>query len=166
MVVVPLPGSVIVDSIVYSRSSICDCHGYLQTDDSIEWDDNNHIVLSIAGQPVQANKLYQCAVPHKVLVEKLYAIKPLYQYALQPNKIRNPPFIVNVDSQIDLKMVFVQHYADKILAQISNNESNKVYDAVNYEKEWKIWRNDYNCYLSQSVMTTVVENSVIEEFYH
>lgn len=173
MVVVPLPGSVLVDSLIYSRSLLCsDSHGYLQTDDSIKWDDTRHMVLSIAGQSVQPNKLYQCAVPYDLLIEGMYEIKPLHQYAKQPNKIRSPPFIAHVDSQIVIKKVFVQHYADKILAQISTNTSvtnssskKEHYYTVKCEtdKVWNHLRNEHDKGpLSHSCITTVVEHSGVE----
>ncbi len=117
IVVVNLPGRVIAECITYTRQFALnnppvEKGGYIQTDDSIVWDEQENQVLCIAGSPVDLNRIYTVALPLQIL-QGLDNIEPLlaYKNSLQPS---DKSLTVLEDSGVGLKNIIVAYFAKQL----------------------------------------------------
>ena len=119
MTVINLPGSVIADTICYSRAqsllSIPIQMGYyMQTDSFIEWDAVSNRVLRIAKKPLDKNQVYSVAISSKLLEMK--ELEPLLEY-INSQPIDNHNVHKEQDSGISIIELIVSHFARTILFQ-------------------------------------------------
>lgn len=131
LVSVPLPGSVIAESVLFSRQYVT-THptaaaeanptnlpgGYLQTDDKIKFSSTSNEITHIANEVINNDKLYQCAVPYYHLIEGLDDIKPLHKYAQEQIKLKNPFFLINQEIMQETKQIIINYYSKYILFDI------------------------------------------------
>jgi len=87
MAVIPLPGSIIAESIKASRISPKPAPNFLHVDDAAEVNDANELT-AIDGQPLERDKVYTTAVPLSLLTG-MNAIEPLFGYVTANVKV--PP---------------------------------------------------------------------------
>jgi hypothetical protein len=116
---IELPGSVICESIEYTREQKTGC--YLQSDEDISW--NNNKVKGINGKPVKKDQMYIVTI-NQMLLEGHESIKPLVNYI---KKTRKKPF----DSGIGLKQLIVRKYGKLFLFDLLKNtdEFNEILDS-------------------------------------
>jgi|LauGreSBDMM110SN_4_FD.fasta_scaffold11213_2 2',3'-cyclic-nucleotide 2'-phosphodiesterase (5'-nucleotidase family)/Ca2+-binding EF-hand superfamily protein len=84
IVAINLPGQVLSDMITYTRGFALqnppvEKGGYIQTDDSIEWDSTTNRVLKVANEDFDCNRIYLTAINQGVL-DGMDNIEPLLAY--------------------------------------------------------------------------------------
>jgi Ca2+-binding EF-hand superfamily protein len=122
VVVVELPGSVVCDSIQYSRSfgiqtPPIELGAFMQTDSKVVWDRSLNKVLEINGQPVDMVKIYRCAVEFQVL-NGMDDIRPLIQFkASKPVGDRSGIHKTD-ESSIRVKHIVISHYCKNLFISL------------------------------------------------
>ena len=119
MTVINLPGSVIANTICYSRSQSLltipiQMGYYMQTDSFIEWNASSNKVLTIAKKPFDKNQVYSVAISSKLLEMK--ELEPLLDY-IKSQPIDDHNVHKEQDSGISIIELIVSHFARTILFQ-------------------------------------------------
>ena len=129
---IELPGSVICESIEYTRIGfLSGTGGYLQTDENISWNSKKNNVKEINGLPVKKDQMYIVSI-NQMLLEGLESIKPLVDYIA---KTRKRPF----DSGIGLKELILRKYGKLFLFDILKN-SGEFNEIINRDDD--IWNKE------------------------
>ncbi len=106
VVVVPMTGAVLEESIVFSRADApVESGGYLQVDDKITVADSQKALISVADQPFQADNMYRIAIMRNLMIGMDH-IEPLVAYA---NK--HPERLPPEGSGRDIKLVLVDAFS-------------------------------------------------------
>lgn len=167
LVVVPLPGSVIAQSIAHSRNYVFANPtaaaaenptnlpgGYLQTDDKIQYDAATNTVTHIAGAPLIPDKLYQCAVPYYPLIQGLDNITPLHEYAVQQIQLKNSSFLITEESTQESKQIIMNYYSKYILFNLLTQTS---FDEIDIDHSGTITKEELLIYADKYHMREVGE---------
>lgn len=119
MTVINLPGSVIADTICYSRAQSLltipiQMGYYMQTDSFIEWNAASNTVLRIAKKPFDKDQVYSVAISSKLLEMK--ELEPLLDY-IKSQPVDDHNVNKEQDSGISIIELIVSHFARTILFQ-------------------------------------------------
>jgi len=113
IVIVPMPGSVLQDAIVSSRSMApIESGGFLQVDDQIVVSESSSALLEVAGQPFDRDRMYRIAIMRNLMFGMDH-IEPLSNYTKQyPSRV--PPD----GSGRDIKLVLIDAFSVSLWQQL------------------------------------------------
>ncbi|MCB9627462.1 MAG: bifunctional metallophosphatase/5'-nucleotidase [Sandaracinaceae bacterium] len=102
-VVATLPGAVVRDALLFSRTERHSTGGFLQVDDATEVDDR-HVLRALAGAPLDPQRLYRVAIVRDLLVGS-DNIEPFVDYwRAHPGAV--PPATTGLDVKVALLRTF------------------------------------------------------------
>ncbi|HEY6459914.1 MAG TPA: bifunctional metallophosphatase/5'-nucleotidase, partial [Polyangiaceae bacterium] len=106
IVAVPMPGRVLRDAVAASRAlAPAESGAFLHADDRVVVDESSHLVTSVAGAPLDEDRLY-CVAIVRNLLSGMDHIEPLVRFASDPRSVIPPP-----GSGRDVKIVLVDAFA-------------------------------------------------------
>ncbi|KAI9032324.1 Metallo-dependent phosphatase-like protein [Hyaloraphidium curvatum] len=115
VVVVRMPGSVVRDAILHTRSK-GETGSFLQVDDGVVVDES-HRLVSVAGQPFDEKKVLRVALIQRFL-EGMDNIEPIVEFANA-----NPHMVPRKDAGRDVKEVLVEGFARSLWGQLGTFEA-------------------------------------------
>lgn len=126
LVVVPMPGSVLAEAILFSRSHApVEFGGFLQTCDALELDEH-HQLLRVHGEPFDAERFYRVALVRN-LFTGMDGVRPLVDFAR-----RCPGAIPEVGSGREVKLVLLSSFARSLWRQLGP------FDALDLDRDGKL----------------------------
>ena len=116
--VINLPGDVINKSVAYTRGFALrkppvEGGGFIQSDDSVEWDAATNTVVSIGGRPLDLQRMYRVALFHG-MITGIDKIVPLIEYreSCPPN---DPNVNKSPESGIGAKELLTTYFSKQLL---------------------------------------------------
>lgn len=113
--VVPLPGRVINEVVAFTRQFALqdppvEKGMYAQLDDGMTWSKETNAVLTIAGAPLEPEKIYRCAVLYLVAMKGIDGVEPLADW-VKENAEGNPEVQTDEEAAPGAKEVLVEHFS-------------------------------------------------------
>lgn len=112
--VVPLPGKVVSEIVAFTRSFAAQSPPvekgmYAQLDDGMDWSAGEQKVLTIGGQPLEEDKIYQVAVLYLVAMKGIDHVTPLANYCKE--HANDPDFHNDEEAARGAKELLVEHFS-------------------------------------------------------
>ncbi len=118
VVVIQLPGAIIAEAIAASRAyAPAESGGFLQVDDRMHVETPGHVLTSIGGAPLIANRIYRIALIRD-LMTGMDHIEPLVRYAKA-----HPEWIPPEGSGREIKVVLIDSFSKELWQKLGSFES-------------------------------------------
>ncbi len=131
VVVARLPGRVLADAVAASRAaSPGESGAYLQVDDGMRVDEPAHVVTAVAGEPLDADRVYGVATVRELLTGMDH-IEPLARWGREHPDLVPPP-----GSGREVKLVLVESFAVSLWRSLGG------FDAVDANHDGRVSANE------------------------